>query len=725
MSEQFLKRVRGLFREFRFSLLFFFITIAILLSRSGRFSKNPEVEVLPDNTYERSLYVVADSNNSPYSFIDENGRAQGFDVELITLIANRLQMNLVINYLPWEDCIERITSHKADLLLSMDYAGKFQGSDSLIKTQPIVKDDLVVYSRVPVASLADLKTEKIAISSDCNMSQKTNVLVLDENCTVYENSVSTMQALLSGDADCAIIRQSVGAVLLKELKKEGKKTDVKAFLKVGETPMCLAVDGARAEYAGPINEALDIFSLDGTIDSLRDKWLTTFVRPYSFIEILENNRWIIFIVALYFAFTINAFFNNKRRWLQEKEKELIKEQKMQQQIQDALAEAQAANKAKTSFLNSMSHDIRTPMNAIMGFTELALNHLDDTELVSEYLKKAQLSSSHLLSLINAVLDMSRIESGKMTFSESEENLLSIVHSLESIVHADVLAKNQTLSVESSGVTDENIVCDKLHLNQVLLNILSNAIKYTPDGGCISLSVNQKKHRGKNSGTYLFVIKDNGIGMSREYLSTIFEPFTREETETVSCIQGTGLGMSIVKKIVDMMGGKLEIKSEPGKGTEVDISFDFEICSGKTSGESELCSENEEIAGKQTFEGKKILLVDDNDFNREITVEILSGYGFIVDTAVNGQDALQKIETASAGDYDLILMDIQMPVMDGLEATRKIRALTTENSCIPIVAMTADAFAEDRVRALDAGMNDHVSKPVDYAKLAKVMTRLFS
>ncbi|MBQ0165536.1 MAG: response regulator [Treponema sp.] len=720
MSKSKLGKIGLWLREYHYSLFVLFIILLIIGFRSGRFSGIPEIEVFPDNVYEKTLHAVANNNNSPYTFIDENGKGQGFDVELVTFIANKLQMNLVIDYLPWDECIARITDHEADLLLTCDYSSNFGEGVNLIKTQPVSEDDFVVYSRKKITSVPELKNLKTAISPDTNVVQKMHSLQLTDNGIVCEDNVSTMKALLSGEADCAIIRQSVGAVLLRELRKEGLQTDVKAYLKVGDSPMCLAIDGKNGELESQINRTVDIFKLDGTIDALKEKWLTTFVRPYSFVEVLEMNRWVVFLLILFVVFTINAFFNNKRRWLKEQERELKKEQMMQQQIQDALAEAQKANEAKTVFLSNMSHDIRTPMNAIMGYTKLALNHIDDTELVRGYLEKTRLSSTHLLSLINDVLDMSRIESGKMMLSEKEENLQEIVHSLEEIVQVDVDAKKLSLSVHCEELQDEIVICDKLHLNQVLLNVLSNAIKYTPEGGAVSLTVSQKRHWGKKSGTCRFVIKDNGIGMSSDYLKTVFEPFTREKTATVSGIQGTGLGMSIAKKIVDMMGGKFEIQSEPGKGTEVILTFVFRI--GQETETVSAGKKSEKESGKQNFEGRKLLLVEDNEFNREITTEILEGYGFVIDTAEDGSVALEKVAAASAGAYDLILMDIQMPVMNGYEATRKIRALNTEISHIPIVAMTANAFEEDRKMALEAGMNDHVAKPIDFGKLKQTLSK---
>ena len=528
-------------------------------------------------------------------------------------------------------------------------------------------------------------------------------------------------------------------------------------------------------------------------------------------------------------------------------------QQQHEALQQALELAQSANKAKTVFLNNMSHDIRTPMNAIIGYTGLAASHIDSKELVTEYLKKISQSSEHLLSLINDILDMSRIESGKMTLNEQEENLSEIVHTIRSITQSGIAAKSIDFFVDVFDVKDEFVICDKLRLNQVLLNVLSNAIKYTPARGTVTFKVSE--HRAESAGyaTYRFSIKDSGIGMSEEFIKTIFDPFTRERSSTVSGIQGTGLGMAITKNIVDMMGGRIGIKSEVNAGTEVIIEFDLKISGAQAddtaavlaklkglrglvvdddlvacasiskmlkdiSMRSEWCSSGKEAvfraetaynegdnfsvyiidwlmpdmngietarrirkvvgdfvpiiiltaydwaeieqeayeAGvtafvnkplfmsdlkktliaccdpeasnaalkeeKADYSGRKILLVEDNEMNREIACEILAEYGFVLDTAEDGTVAVEKMEKAKPGQYDLILMDIQMPLMDGYEATRRIRAMADPAiAAIPIIAMTANAFEEDRQLAFAAGMNEHIAKPIDVPKLIAALS----
>lgn len=399
-----------------------------------------------------------------------------------------------------------------------------------------------------------------------------------------------------------------------------------------------------------------------------------------------------------------------------------KEQEQKAILEEALAQAQYANTAKTTFLNNMSHDIRTPMNAIIGFSSLAITHIDNKGQVEDYLQKILTSSKHLLNLINDVLDMSRIESGKVKIEEHEASLPAVIQDLKTIVQTDIKAKQLTFHVETSNVVNEWIVCDRLRLDQVLLNILSNAVKYTNPGGSVSLHIIQTDDAPKGWASYQFKIKDTGIGMSRQFLERLFEPFEREQTSTISQIQGTGLGLSITKNIVDMMGGTIAVESEEGKGSEFTVSFRFRIAEQPDKAEHLQSPPKKSDIPTTSFIGKKILLVEDNELNREIAKTILEESGFIIDTAEDGTEAVEIMKKAAADDYDLILMDIQMPVMDGYEASRMIRAIDDPViSSIPIVAMTANAFEEDRQKAIDAGMDGHTAKPIDVSKLIDTLT----
>ena len=531
------------------------------------------------------------------------------------------------------------------------------------------------------------------------------------------------------------------------------------------------------------------------------------------------------------------------------------DKKVNQALSEAVHAAETANRAKSTFLSNMSHDIRTPMNAIIGFTTLAISNINDKERVKDYLAKTLASSNHLLSLINDVLDMSRIESGKLHLEEVEVNLSEVLHDLKTIVSGQIYAKQLELYMDAMDVTDEDVYCDKTRLNQILLNLLSNAIKFTPAGGTVSVRVRQLAGQVRGCGQYEFRIKDNGIGMSPEFAKKIFEPFERERTSTVSRIQGTGLGMAITKNIVDMMGGTIEVQTAQGKGSEFIIRVplrvqaehrpvekiteleglkalvvddDFNTCDSvtkmlvkvgmraewtlsgkeavlrarqsiemsdvyhayiidwrlpdmngievtrqirslnddtpiiiltaydwsdieveaKAAGVTAFCSKpmflsdlretlmsalgqkltdaSQELLPEKNadFQDKHILLVEDNELNREIAQEILREYGFRVDTAENGEVAVEKVSTAAPGSYDLVLMDVQMPVMDGYTATRKIRALDDPaRAKLPILAMTANAFDEDRRNALESGMNGFLSKPIVIGDLVQELRKI--
>ena len=401
---------------------------------------------------------------------------------------------------------------------------------------------------------------------------------------------------------------------------------------------------------------------------------------------------------------------------EEKEREIAQDRN----LRNALAAAEHANRAKTVFLNNMSHDIRTPMNAVIGFTALATAHIDNKELVLDYLKKIHISGQHLLSLINDVLDMSRIENGSVRIEYTVVHLPDILHDLKTIIQESVHSKQQELYIDTQDVLHEDIITDKLRLTQVLLNISSNAVKFTPVGGTVNIRVSEKPCRRDGCTTVVFSVKDNGIGMSPEFREQVFDSFTREHTVTENGIGGTGLGMAITKNIVDMLGGTIQVESEVGRGTEFTVMLECEI-SGTTVKEEPdpeqrepLKNEKQKIRAEiqRRYEGKKVLLVEDNELNREIATAIMEEIGLDVDCVEDGTDAVNIMSSAEGRKYDLIFMDIQMPKMDGYTATREIRTLNDPKCAnIPIIAMTANAFEEDRKKAIKAGMNAHIAKPI--------------
>ncbi|MEQ2360252.1 MULTISPECIES: ATP-binding protein [Blautia] len=386
-------------------------------------------------------------------------------------------------------------------------------------------------------------------------------------------------------------------------------------------------------------------------------------------------------------------------------------------MEKALCAAKQASVAKKVFLQNMSHDIRTPMNAVLGFTNLAIQAGGDTEKTQDYLSKIKISGNHLLGIVNEVLEISRIESGQTKLDESVWSIADIVRETDIIIRDQALAKKQEFSIDIWQVQDMYIYCDKLRVKEILVNLLGNAVKYTQTGGSISLRIIQKPCEKENFGNYEIHVKDNGCGMSEEFRQKIFEPFERQANSTISGIQGTGLGMTIIKGFVDAMGGTIDIKSEENKGTEIIVRLCQRIAEAPEKSEEQKtisCS-------PEFFAGKRVLLVEDNSMNREIATAILEEAGFKVDTAENGAIAVEKVTYYPEGFYDVILMDIQMPVMDGYTATRKIRSL--ENKAIakiPIIAVSANAFDEDRQTSLEAGMNGHLAKPIVVDELLEVL-----
>ena len=381
--------------------------------------------------------------------------------------------------------------------------------------------------------------------------------------------------------------------------------------------------------------------------------------------------------------------------------------------------AKSANEAKTRFLFNMSHDIRTPMNAIIGFSGLLEKNLQNEEKAKEYLGKICSSGNLLMTIINQILEIARIESGTIALQLKAEDINAVFHTVNTVFEEDIRKKNLQYSADLD-VYHTFIFCDKVKLQEIMLNIISNAIKYTSDGHAVHVKIYEKDSENPRKARFIFTCEDTGIGMSEEYLPHIFEEFSREHTTTENKVAGTGLGLPIVKSMIELMGGSIQVESTQGVGTKftVDISFD-------TASEADVyrdqISEQPDILEK--LEGKRILLAEDNDLNAEIAIELLAEQKIITDRAEDGAECLDKLEKAVAGYYDMILMDIQMPVMDGYDAAARIRRMKDEKKAsIPIVAMTANAFAEDRQKAISMGMNDHVAKPIDMNVLLPVIAK---
>ena len=667
------------------------------------------------------------------------------------------------------------------------------------------------------------------------------------DCDTQEDAARLVK---DGQADCFVTG-------ISSENKYSKKYSFYSVPLVNPVRSCFAVNSGNRSLLSILNKtikAMPVNMLAGALamykSSARKVTLSDFIKD-NFFKVMLISSIAVAVVLL----TILMLLQKARKAEAAARKAASDTQELNAKLQVAVEKAETANRAKSTFLSNMSHDIRTPMNAIIGFTTLALSNIDDTDRVKDYLGKTLASSNHLLSLINDVLDMSRIESGKIHLEEVEVNLSDVLHDLKTIVSGQIYAKQLELYMDAMDVTDEDVYCDKTRLNQILLNLLSNAIKFTPAGGTVSVRVRQLAGKVHGCGQYEFRIKDNGIGMSQEFAQKIFEPFERERTSTVSRIQGTGLGMAITKNIVDMMGGTIEVQTAQGKGTEFTVCVpmraqteqrpvekiteleglkalvvddDFNTCDSvtkmlvkvgmraewtlsgkeavlrarqsiemsdvyhayiidwrlpdmngievtrqirslhddtpiiiltaydwsdieveaKAAGVTAFCSKPMFMSDlRETlmsalgqkpadavqrllpeknadFKGKHILLVEDNELNREIAQEILREYGFLVDSAENGAVAVEKVSTAAPGSYDLLLMDVQMPIMDGYTATRKIRALDDPaRAKLPIIAMTANAFDEDRRNALESGMNGFLSKPIVIDDLVQELRKI--
>ncbi len=392
------------------------------------------------------------------------------------------------------------------------------------------------------------------------------------------------------------------------------------------------------------------------------------------------------------------------------------------ELTKAKDKAELANQSKRNFLFNMSHDIRTPMNAIIGFTELAQENINNNKSVDYYLSKIMLSSKHLLALINDVLDMSRIENGKVTIETVPVSVTEQMQLVQDVVQSEIEANNLIFEGKIINLKNDYVYADALHVNRILINILGNAVKFTPEGGSITFTLNEKESEHKGYSYYEFVIEDTGIGMSEEFLGHIFEQFAREKSSTVSKTQGTGLGMSITKSLVDLMDGDIKVESELGKGSKFTVTLEFKLASKEIVHKNinEITHEHVNLAGK------RLLLVEDNELNMEIGLTLLEGAGFVVETAWDGSMALDMVKDMPNDYYDLILMDIQMPMMNGYEATRAIRALDDQKKAnIPIIAMTANAFDEDKKNALAVGMNGHIAKPIDVKSLLQLIDEVLN
>ena len=437
-----------------------------------------------------------------------------------------------------------------------------------------------------------------------------------------------------------------------------------------------------------------------------------------YFEIIPENGWITLIQRLWgLLISFMTAFIIMTVYLQFKMRR-YREQIHETELERAVHEAKCANEAKTRFLFNMSHDIRTPMNAIIGFADLLEKHIDEKERVRDYIGKIKSSSEFLLSLINYVLETARIESGKTSLKKEVSCASRLIESLTDVFEPEVCKKGLTYSY-TKDIEHEYVMGDETKVREIFINIIGNSLKYTPAGGKITIDIREIPFDRENYIAYKIVVEDTGIGMSEDYLPHIFEEFSREHTSTESKVVGTGLGLPIVKALIDLMGGTIEIESEAGKGTKTTVMIPFEIATQEQILEEK---QKEKEFVPEDIKEKRILVAEDNELNAEITLTVLKEKGLLVERAANGKECVEMLKEKPADYYDIIFMDHLMPEMDGYQATEMIRNLGNSRAAVPIVAMTANAFEEDRQKALDAGMNAHVSKPVDMNVLFRVMAK---
>ena len=697
----------------------------------------------------------------PFSCKDADGNPTGSCVDVLRKIFALLNLGEKLElaftcFDNQEKGFRAVESGAIDLMIPAYISRSVRQKYHVVGSKPLAEVEIDLAFR---DNYGDGKNKRLGVNRNNLMQQFYCRDIFPESKLVFFDSIGRcLDGILGGRADGTFLNGFRTDALLKPAKYHSLRTvratqDFSLHMAFAEDNIGLVllmnrglallppdfIDNASHSYLG------EIYSF-----SPRD-----FIQDHLLPVILLVAALVALVVAMADYFIRNRRLEEANRSLvrnagiidrqRRQEAELRKQlEKQQDELRLALQMAQSANQAKTAFLSNMSHDIRTPMNAIIGFTDLAASNLGDTERVKDCLTTIAHSSEHLLSLINDVLDMSRIESGRMTMNEKQESLPEILQLLRDIVQPEIKARRHHFDIDVVNLRNEYIYCDKLRLNQILLNLLSNAIKYTEPGGTISLRVTQKSAPASGYATFEFRCSDNGIGMGKEFAKTIFEPFTREENSTVSAIRGTGLGMPIAKSIVDMMGGRIDVRSEKGKGSEFTVTVDFKVAETpradarpperasfhvSASGEDGTARQSAG-AGKDGAEkrrsllGRRLLLADDNDLNVKIGVLQFQQEGMAVDTARNGREAVELVRKNGPDAYDFVLMDLQMPVLDGYGATAEIRKLPGGDRLV-ILAYSANAFEEDRERSLKAGMNGHIAKPLRIEEVLKELDRFAS
>ena len=649
----------------------------------------------------------------PYCDTKQDGSVTGLIADIVPDLFHALpgDYDPEIVYRCFEDqqeMLDCLKNGEIDFAMPVSDGKWYSEQEGFVQSSSIVAFPIALVYHEPYSN--DI-TSRIAVNRN-NLRQYWYTLATypDAQILMYDNIEACIDAVRSGEADSTVM----SALRIGHLLGNEKKLNIITLS--DDEKLCFGVSSSDRALLQVQNHGLSILGNSYGLNHTY-RYLDTTV-SYTLTDVVRDHVWFFAgLMAVFFLLIILYLIHRDH----EQQKTALREQKHKELLEEALSAARQASVAKKVFLQNMSHDIRTPMNAVIGFTNLAIQAGDDTEKIQDYLSKIKISGNHLLGIVNEVLEISRIESGQTKLDETVCSIADIVNETDIIIRDQALEKKQEFTIDIWQIKDMYVYCDKLRVKEILVNLLGNAVKYTQTGGKISLRILQQPCEQEGYGNYEIHVKDNGCGMSQEFLKKIFVPFERQANSTISGIQGTGLGMTIIKGFVDAMGGTIDITSEEGKGTEIIVRMCYRLAQAPEEQE-----EQDAIPyPPELFIGKRILLAEDNSLNREIATAILEEAGLKVDIAENGAIAVQKVSDSPAGFYDAVLMDIQMPVMDGYTATRRIRAIKSRYlSQIPIIAVSANAFDEDMEASYEAGMNGHLAKPIIVSELMKTLGEIW-
>ena len=696
----------GIYRKLLIALTAVLVVAPVLftLVQMGLFAGEPTVDIKPTAGPDAPvLRVAADYDFCPNSYYNSNGELSGLYIEIVTEAANRLGMQVEFQTGEWLECRSMLANGDADVLLGLEIFSNMEGT---LRTIPLCSDELCVYGKEAVDSAATLAGRRVAL-----MARSVIETTYDLQCEYVEYNTNTeiLQAVENGEADYAICHSAVSEKLI-----EKNHLDLRQGLAIAKSFPAMAVSASRPELRTALNEALQSMSRDETIGRLQQKWIDDFTRNRSLRYVLKTNQVLydMFILALIVVVSALVIYYVLDRRQARYIRSLLD---VQQQLEKSNAEALRANRAKTVFLSHMSHDFRTPVNGILGMAERIRRKKDEPETVDDCLDKIKGAAGHLLELMDDVLDMSRLEVGEVRLTRNPFDLNEELRRVQSIAEESAKVKGIALEFRMDGAVHTRLLGSPMHLRRILLNLVSNAVKYNRPGGRVDVSV--REVGGDDRRVALrFVVRDTGIGMSEEFVQkSLFHPFTQEHDNARTEYQGTGLGMAIVSDLVKFMGGAIGVESRLGEGTTFTVQLEFDLNPAEPPSP-------EDAQPLTDISGMRVLVAEDNDLNLEIARCMLQDAGVKTAEARNGREAVEKFAASEEGAFDAILMDVMMPVMDGMQAARAIRALPRQDAAdVPIIAMTANAFAEDQSRARDCGMTKYLTKPVDPAKLRAALS----